>query len=242
MTVPPAARARRADRSRTRFRKLSRSHDVRRFRPTADRRTRHWLVQGHRADRHPRRRRAAARARHRPARKPRRQARLCHRHGGERGRGARGGRDRRAHFGRHHRRRLGELRRRRAGQRHRQCRGRARRAPGRAVGHRRTAAPSARARSTATARSCSTPIRRSTPSTGSRGCITRSGSTPTGWASTSMSSRPTRRRSATSIMCIRSAHLGVRGDRRLAGRGGAGLPDARRSASWAWRWSSSARK
>ena len=41
---------------------------------------------------------------------------------------------------------------------------------------------------------------------------------------------------------IRSAHLGVQRDRRLAGRRGAGLPDRRKSASSAWRWSSSARK
>ena len=101
---------------------------------------------------------------------------------------------------RHDRRCLGQLRRRRAGQRHRQCRGRAWRPPGRAVGHRRAACRRARARSTATARSCSTPIRRSTRSTGSRASSSRSGSMPTGWASTSMSSPPTRRRCATSIM------------------------------------------
>ena len=57
-----------------------------------------------------------------------------------------------------------------------------------------------KARSTAAARSCSTPIRRSTRSTGSRASSIRSGSTPTGWASTSTSSPPTRRRCATSIM------------------------------------------
>ena len=65
-------------------------------RQAAHRRARHRLVQGRRADLHRRRRRAAARARHRPARKPRGQARLCHRHGSDRGRGPRGGRAGRA--------------------------------------------------------------------------------------------------------------------------------------------------
>ena len=90
------------------------------------------------------------------------------------------------------------------------------------------------------ARSCSTPIRRSTRSTGSRGSSSRSGSTPTGSASTSMSSPPTRRRLRNIDYVIRSAHLGVKGDRRLAGRGRARLPDrggarARRGAGRAWR-------
>ena len=46
---------------------------------------------------------------------------------------------------------------------------------------------------------------------GARGrASSRSGSTPTGSASTSTSSPPTRRRCATSTTCIRSAHLGVK--------------------------------
>ncbi len=67
-----------------------------------------------------------------------------------------------------------------------------------------------RARSTATARSCSMPIRRFTPSTAWRECSIRSGCTPTGSASTSMSSPPTRRRLRNIDYVIRSAHLGVR--------------------------------
>ena len=58
----------------------------------------------------------------------------------------------------------------------------------------------ARAPSTATGKSSFMPIPRSTRSTGSKASRIRSGFMPTGWASTSMSSPPTRRRSGTSTM------------------------------------------
>ena len=80
------------------------------LRPAARHRARHRLVEGLRDDRHARCRRAAARPRHRPARKPRGQARLHRRHGSERGRDPRGGRAGRADGGRDHRRRLGGYR------------------------------------------------------------------------------------------------------------------------------------
>ncbi len=53
-----------------------------------DRSARHRLLQGRGADLHARRRQPPAGARHRPARKPRGQARLHHRHGSERACGA----------------------------------------------------------------------------------------------------------------------------------------------------------
>ena len=67
----------------------------------------------------------------------------------------------------------------------------------------------ARTRSTAAGRSCSTPIRRSTRSTGSRASSSRSASTPTGLGVDIHVIAADPRRCATSISCIRSAHLGV---------------------------------
>ena len=58
-----------------------------------------------------------------------------------------------------------------------------------------------------------------------RASRSRSGSMPTGSASTSMSSPPIRSPVRNLDLCVRSAHLGVEVDRRLAGRRRHGLPE-----------------
>jgi hypothetical protein len=90
---PPAAHAGRADRRHSDAGGLSQA-DGRACRTDADRRARHRLVEGQRADRHSRRRWTADGARHRPAREPRSHPRLHHRHGRQRICGSRSGRAR----------------------------------------------------------------------------------------------------------------------------------------------------